>query len=363
MNGPEILMSVAADLEHLLRCHDLRTPANIPTISPSVAAALLQKGIRRGRVASALAAASMLLHTSPDRLWRRLAVIAVEDIGLGDLDAVYMTITAAAHRRRLARRFGEWHIASFVVSRLASAPKCRATDDLHVVTQDCPTWHHDQLELAELSSRDLLDVIAGNDPIERRAIAVRAAISAAGSSSGGVRAGQRDRPNAVFDLLCEITPHTMAEVARSAYRQTREPICAFLPLLHQQFVGSGVELRSDPTPPETIVGGIPGWAYDKFSREGRAALDRFQLADCATTDWLRLHVTPGERTAVLGHAVFRVESGLVADRLIWPTSDSLRRQADLDSWPFGREDAATLLALMRTDIGILNRMREAIHVA
>jgi hypothetical protein len=37
---------------------------------------------------------------------------------------------------------------------------------------------------------------------------------------------------------------------------------------------------------------------------------------------------------------------------------SLRKQADLHSWPFGSEDAATLLALTRADIGILNRVRE-----
>lgn len=358
MNAAAIFASVAADIEHQLHSYHPQPPASIPTISSSVAAALLQKSIRRGRSDLAFSAASKLLHTSPDRLWRRLAVIAVEDVGLGDLDAVYLATVATSHRRRLARGFGEWRLASFIVSRLASGPKCRATDDLHVVTQDCPAWHQDRPELAELPFRDLLDVIAGDDLIERRAIAARYAIGTAKSSSAGALARRRGHPDVVFDLLCEITPHTLAEIARGAYRQTGEVITAFLPLLHQQFNGHAAELRSDPLPPETIIGGIPGWTFDKFSREGRMALARFLRADCATANWLRLHVDPRDQMSMLGHAVFRVESGLVTNRFTWPTGVSLRKQADLHSWPFGREDAATLLALTRADIGILNRVRE-----
>jgi hypothetical protein len=362
MNGPEIISSVAADLELQLQHHYPLSAARISTtVSPGLAVALLQKSIRRGRTDLALAAANILQRAAPERLWRRLAVIAIEDVGLGDIDTVYITIVASAHWRRLARRFGDQRLVNLVVSRMTSAAKCRASDDLYVATADCPAWHQDRLELAELPFRDLLDVIAGDDPIERRAIAARYAIRTAGSSSAGSLARRRGHPDAVFDLLCEITPHTLAEVARSAYRQTGEPFCTFLPLLHQQFNGSETELRSDPLPEETIVGGIPGWAYDKFSREGRAALDRFLRADCATANWLRLHVEPGARKAVLGHAVFRVESGLVADRLIWRKGASLREQADLHSWPFPPQDAATLMALMRADIGILNRAREASH--
>lgn len=331
LNAADIFASVAADIEHQLHSHHSQPPVSIPTISSSVAAALLQKSIRRGRADLALAAADTLLRAAPDRLWRRLSIIAVEDIGLGDLDAVYLATVAASHRRRLARRFGEWRLASFIVSRLASSPKCRATDDLHVVTQDCPAWHHDRLELAELPLRDLLDVIAGDDPIERRAIAARYAIGTAGPFSAGALSKRRGHHEAVFDFMCEIgLPHTLVEVAGSAHRLTGEVIAAFLPLLHRQFNGDVAELRSDPLPPETIVGGIPGWAYDKFSPEGRMALARFLRADCATANWLRLHVEPRDRMNMAGHAVFRVESGLVADRLIWPTGESLDERAEQD---------------------------------
>lgn len=359
LNAAAIFASVAADIEHQLHSYHPQPPVSMPTISSSVAAALLQKAIRRGRADLALAAASLLLHTSPDRLWRRLSVIAVEDVGVGDIDAIYMTIAASGHWRRLARRLGEWRLASFIVSRLATAAKCRATDDLYVVTQDCPAWNHDRLELAELPFPDLLDVIAGDGPIERRAIAARYAVGTAGSSSAGALAKRPGYPGAVFDLLCEITPHTLAEVARGAYRLTAEPFCTFLPLLYRAFDSSKAELASDDFLPETMVADLPSWALDGFSHEGRRALARFLSTDCSTARWLGANISPADRMKMLRHAQFRVEAGLVVDRLIWPTGHNLRRQADLHSWPFPPEDAATLLALMRGDIGILNRAREA----
>jgi hypothetical protein len=361
MNGPEIMMSVAADLERQLYSHQPQHPASIPTtISPGVAVALLQKAVRRALPDLALAAAHTLLRAAPDRLWRRLSIIAIEDVGLGDLDAVYLTIVASAHWRRLARRFGDKRLVNLVVSRLAAAPKCRSTDDLFVVTADCPTWDRVHLELADAQFGDLLNIVASDEPIERRAIALRLAMGAT-TVAGGTRRKYR-RADAVFDFMCEAGfPHTLVEISRTAYRQTGEVIAAFLPTLHRDFDCGEAELASDAFPPETTVGGLPSWCLDGFSREGRRALTYFLNTGCQAARWMRANVPPGDRMTALRHAQFRTEAGLVTDRLIWPTGQNLRRQADLDSWPFTPEDAATLLTLMRADIATLNDAREMTH--
>jgi hypothetical protein len=330
------------------------------TLSPDLVKALLQKSLRRGRADLGLAAANTLLRAAPDRLWRRLAVVSIEDIGLGDLDAVYTTIVASASWRRLARRFGDQRLVSFVVSRLASAPKCRAADDLLVTIADCPAWKDAHLEVAELHLDAQLDVVVSDAPIERRAIALRLAMEA-DTVGRGTRDSHR-RTNAVLDCLCEVGfPHTLVEISRSAYRQTGELFCAFLPILHRQFDCNEAVLVSDDFPPETMIDGIQSWAIDGFSTTGRRALAHFLNIDGGTTRWLCANVPSGDRMAILRHAQFRVEAGLVADRLVWPTGQNLRRQADLHSWPFPPEDAAELLALMRADIGILNWAREATH--
>jgi hypothetical protein len=362
MNQREILLSVFDDIEQQLQHHQPQPPASIPTtISPALAAALLQKSLRRAQVGLALAATDILLRASPSRLWRRLSVISIEDIGIASIDTLYVTIAAVAHRQRLAQRFGARRLANFIATRLAAAAKDRGADDLHVATEHCSAWRESRLELADMTIRDLLDVIASDDPIERRAIAVRYAIGTMGASSASVLAKRRGQPQAVFDLLCEITPHTLAEVAREAFRQTREPFTAFLPLLYRELDGGETELVDDDFPPETMVGGIPSWAIDGFSQEGRRALSHFLNSDAPTARWLRANVSAADRMKVLRRAQFQAEAGLVVDRLRWPTGDRLRRQADLEAWQFPPQDAATLLALLQSDIPALNRSREATY--
>src|SRR3974377_429433 len=97
-------------------------PCNPLAISPWVAMSLLQKAIRRGRRALALRPASATRLTgSPERLWRRLACIAFEDVGLADIDTV-ATVTAAVTGKKF-REFlgGEWSTASFLVPRRDTA--------------------------------------------------------------------------------------------------------------------------------------------------------------------------------------------------------------------------------------------------
>lgn len=359
MNTAAIVASVEADIETQLHSHHPQPAASVPaTISSGLAVALLQKSIRRGRTDLALAAANALLTTAPDRLWRRLAVIAIEDVGLAGPAQVYETVVSAAHWRRLARRWGAPRLVSLIVSRLAASPKCRGADDLFVVATDCPAWDKCHLELAEMTFGDLLDVIAGDGRLERRAIALRLAMGAE-TVAGAARKAGRHRHEAVFDFLCDAGfPHTLVAISRLACRLSREPFCAFLPLLHREFDSDEAELVSDDFPHEANIGGMPSWCLDGFSREGRKALVRFLASDCDTSRWLRVNVSPQERMKVLRHAQFRVEAGLVADRLIWPTGVDLRRQADVQSWSFSPADAATLLFLMQDDIVILNTMRE-----
>ena len=51
--------------------------------------------MRRNNVAEALRCAQLLVDADPQRLWRRIAVIAMEDIGNGDIEAVSDAIYAS----------------------------------------------------------------------------------------------------------------------------------------------------------------------------------------------------------------------------------------------------------------------------
>jgi replication-associated recombination protein RarA len=90
--------------------------------------AVLQKEIRRSRIDNAVLAAYEMFITSADvaeHLWRRLRLIAVEDVGMGlPLGPVLIDVL---HRNFNATPGGEWMMACHAVRLLAAAPKDRTS--------------------------------------------------------------------------------------------------------------------------------------------------------------------------------------------------------------------------------------------
>jgi hypothetical protein len=106
-----------------------------------------------------------------------------------------------------------------------------------------------------------------------------------------------------------------------------------------------------------MVGDVPSYAYDIYTREGRQALQALLQRDCETARWVKDHVLAGQRVNFLGTVVFRVEGGLVRQRSRWPIGDELRRLVDIECHGPSCPDAMEILQLMRHDIGLLNAER------
>jgi len=89
------------------------------------------------------------------------------------------------------------------------------------------------------------------------------------------------------------------------------PLVALLSCVERR----ATHVENDELPPEVMIGDVPSWALDIFSRDGRAAFSRFLDTDAPAARWVRCRVRPARRVAFLGHIVFRVEGGLVANRM------------------------------------------------
>jgi hypothetical protein len=359
MNSPEIFNQLRTRLANAIAQRD-HVPAldAIPT-SPWLAMALLQKAIRRGRADLALRAAATLLIDAPDRLWRRVGGITFEDVGLGDLDAAGLVTASLAGKRLRASLGGEWGVASLLVTRMANAKKCRAADDLLMCAERHPAFAQRRRELAERSTRDLLRIAVGTSCIIERALALWYALGTDGRRSALIP--RRGQPGAVFDYLCEVGfPHTVVEVAREGYRKTGEVLCALVALLSSEQRPTTPVVADDEFPPEEMIGEVPSWALDMYSREGRSALTHLIGGSSQTAAWVREHVAGPERVKFLGNVLFAVEGGLMTRRLRWPTGDRLRQLVDTECQSHCR-DASEVLALMRADIPILNDIRRRLH--
>lgn len=94
----------------------------------------LQKCLRRGLLDNALLLGWEMYATSPemeDKLWSRLCVIAVEDIGLGNPQAPILIETLYQQHQRYDRPTGDRFLfAAHAIRVLATSAKDRTSDDM-----------------------------------------------------------------------------------------------------------------------------------------------------------------------------------------------------------------------------------------
>jgi hypothetical protein len=199
-------------------------------------------------------------------------------------------------------------------------------------------------------------IVLGSEPILERALALFYALGGGWRSRGRV-GERRGAAHEVFDALRQPGwPGDFVECARLHHLHTGELLAPFVLLLARE-AKDAVNVEAGEAPPEEMIDGVPSWAYDIYSREGRAVLTRFLRGEARSAAWLRRNVRASRRLPVLGHILFRVEGGLVDYRLGWTLGDWLRQEADLHCSGPDVEDASELLALVRADIPELNKIR------
>ena len=353
------------DVEQRARVH-IAYPASRPrplAISPWLAMALLQKSIRRADPLNALSAASTLLDLAPERLWRRIVAIGYEDIGHADLDTIAEIARCMGTRERW-RSFGDdWTAAAAFVIALCSSPKDRSSDDLLIATSYHPALDAVRSQIRAEPVERLLDRLASPDAILGKAIA---ATRLAGSTRWpGERELNRPPQQAIWDALrrsgCD--PQTL-DTCAAGYRKTREVLPVLVAVLgscahlcgHQVYAGADVSDDDDVDRGER-QSGIPLYALDMFSREGKLALSAFLRSRCETTRWLYDQVSPARRTSVLGGLLFRVESGLVRRRKGTMIGEKLRHLADTGFHGLHLDDPQMPLRLLRRDLPALDDIR------
>ena len=104
-------------------------------------------------------------------IWRRLVVIACEDVGVGDIDALLETFLAATSTD-FRRQCGEASVLGAVVRRLAEAVKDRSGDYLACAAADHPDLSATCRFCKEASLEKRLELLADfSQPLAKRAVA------------------------------------------------------------------------------------------------------------------------------------------------------------------------------------------------
>jgi hypothetical protein len=326
-------------------------------VSSWVAASVVQKAIRRGEVDLATRAAAALLIQEPAKLWRRLAGIVFEDIGLADVSCVRLVMAATAGKSVRQQHGGDHRVAALLVLRMCEAKKCRSADDLFIAV----SHHHELTDLrASFAGADVAEHLSR---IRQRSALLGASLSLLYASgvrwNGQVSGRKADAPAAFAAMQSAGMDQDVLGLAEQGFRRTREALPLLVPLL-KLALPPGVLHSADDEFPPVVIGrnGIPTYCYDRFSWEGKAALARFLKRDLPTTRWLRKHVPAQRHGAILAGGLFRVEGGLVRQRVEWPCALTLRWLADSGFHSMKLPEPRELLDMIRSDLSSLNEERD-----
>lgn len=350
------------ELEQLMAERQGTIPEPQPlNISAWLAMSLLQKSIRRGETGHALKAAASLFRAEPDRLWRRLTVAVFEDIGLGSLDLIAPVLVATSSKAIRRLLGGDWAVATALVERMAAARKCRAADDLLMTAIAHPGYASDRLNQAEMTVPDLMDIVTGDSSIITRGIAL---FNATGTDRCPVRTmlTRKGDPRYAFEKMLQTGfPHCVLELAQWGSGRMREPLPVFVALLSSavppRSTGYEPAEQDDDITPTEMIGDVPAWCVDYYTRPGRAALATFLKRDTPTGRWIGENAHPRKKVELLGGLVFRAEGGLLRRRLQWPVGRQLRHAMEVEAAGFGVADASEVLDLLRQDLPLLNAER------
>jgi MgsA AAA+ ATPase C terminal len=323
-----------------------------------VVSSLLQKSIRRGEAEIAQHAALTFFKLKGPAIWRRLMVIAFEDIGIGSVDALITTVAAAHDSTWRKSHGGDMRLAVYLAKALAEAPKDRSADYL-CDARDHPTltdfWQAMENASPESRLSHVRDEALG---LPQRAVA---ALSALGIGLRGDISRSTGGLEALLTTFDELeVPEELVAATRIAAARTREKITAMVPLIWLAARNSNKAVCDRPIPPLVKADDVPLYALDKHTRLGREAIWRFACKNDSVRACLARFVPARQTRSAAYIAAFYVDAAPVARRLMWDQSEKLEAfgiERDLLHAGVPAEGIKPLLATMRVNLGHLNELR------
>lgn len=272
----------------------------------------LQKAIRRGDLHQAQISAILLHNTDALKLRRRLCVIALEDIGFGDIKLVSRVLEyAAANKSKLEPSVGASDISESLalVAELVHSVKDRSPCTLSVTAKRNAKAVG---RVARLSPEKCAALYADeSECILARCVAAR---SLTGNFTiENQRVGKTSRKGLLSALATMDLPDRIRNLTANGAGFGGEVagLAANIPILFRLMKAESRRTRVHPLPHAELIRGLLSAAYDVHTLEGKWALSSFAIKCNALR---RFSVTAGvDAKKIIGNIVFMAE-GSVVDR-------------------------------------------------
>ncbi len=272
----------------------------------------LQKAIRRGQVERAIQFAKQGCQLDADHVFRRLAVCALEDVGIGNFLAVASCLTVLGDKKQ-RREAGETELAAYLAKMLAESPKSRLACDLLSLVEYNPALKQLISEWAKASDHDLAQRVRDEAlPIEKRMLATWLLAGTHRFQSGVLpKSNYRPRASLMKEMAKAKMPLILYYAAdRGATRTSDALFCSYLQSWELIKDASDHRLMENVIPPSEMIGNFPAEAYDMHTREGRLAIRASET--CVT----KIVSESKREKEVIQNAIFAVEGGLLLQEVV-----------------------------------------------
>ena len=278
-----------------------------------------QKAIRRGDVVTALRAATSLWQQDRRAFWRRCMLVAAEDVGIGDIEAV-SDVLIACTSGRWRMQAGDLKVALYLTRRLVQANKSRLAEQMHTILSHDSRFDDLKRKLRSCTNHQLAD-IAGHrkTPAPERALALwlLAGSNCFPSDKLPHRTGSVQTALECLETLPGST--AIMPACRAAVTKTEYPLTLFLPLLLSCY-GPRKKLASTAIPETAQIEAIPLYALDMYTRLGKTCIRDFISDVPALKEF---------NTAQVGMGVFYREGRLLKNEVMSPVLGRFKDDAEL----------------------------------
>lgn len=326
-------------------------------LDPWSASSLLQKSIRRGETTLAQKAAISFQRHRGQAVWRRLASIALEDVGIADPQLVGDAVRLATDQEARASRSPD--LLNQLINRLAAAPKDRSADFIFCGATKLETAFEDRANFDTLSFAENLSMATADfEPLTRRAVAALSACTMLKTGRLVVSKEAAQEFSAAFPGV----PKPLQNAAVAMTGQSSHPFGLMLLLVWSQydFTGGASGHSKQPLPTAEYIGGIPLYTFDKHTAVGKKAISKLPEHSAELRAVLTRWV-PKERWAdVTLMAAFYLDAAPVAYRLEWFGSQLLEFvgfNADMVGAGCPMDGAQAVFECVRDNLPLLNELR------
>lgn len=329
-----------------------------------VASSAWQKSIRRGDVQTAKIMATALWRHESAYPWRRIGVVALEDVGAANPHLVTQIMYALKSKKWREQQGGDLKVLLYFTESLALSLKDRVSCDLEIWADQDPELASVREELAGYS-RDALKTLA-SEPQEDLVRAHLAMRYLAGTKKFPGKNLVSGRPGYFEDVIEVSHALGLSEEHRTLLGMMRSrggsmPL-SFPYALWLKHTTEAVGILQDPVQDLGAVGPYPSHAFDLHCFQGKRAISYFSKACAPMRQWILDQGVPEKRVRdVVLELLFRAETDLLDRRLDYNQSWTLRQrsaEAVVVAWtPLPRDKVAEGESLLRAHLPDMHQAR------